>query len=659
VNSSNKGDNLNNLNSKKGQFEEKFSTIKPMRKGPMGRGPMGRGHMGAMMIGEKPHDLKGALKKLIKYLSKYRISIIIVFLFAILSTIANIIGPKILGKATTKLFEGIIAKLTHTGDVDFGYIGQIILITLLLYALSSFFGFLQGWIMAKISADVSYRFRRDINLKINRLPLKYFDKTTHGEVLSRITNDVDVINQSLSQSITQIISSIVTIVGIFIMMLSIDWRLTLITLGILPLSMIFITFIIKRSQQYFKGQQDYLGHINGHIEEMYSGHIVVKSFNGEQKSIEKFDSLNNKLYNSAWKAQFFSGLMMPITFFIGNLGYVFVVVMGGYLTYQKAISIGDLQAFIQYVRSFTQPINQIATISNTIQQTGAAAERIFKFLEEEEEIEDTTKPIKLEEIKGKVEFKHVRFGYEPNKIIIKDFSAVIKPGQKIAIVGPTGAGKTTLVKLLMRFYELNSGEIFIDNYNIKEFSKKDLRKIFGMVLQDTWLFNGTIMQNIRYGRPDATDEEVIEAAKIAHADHFIRTLPNSYNMVLNEEISNISTGQMQLITIARAILKNPKILILDEATSNVDTHTELLIQKAMDNLMKGRTSFVIAHRLSTIQNADLIIVINLGDIVEQGTHEELLRRNGFYAKLYYSQFDRISQISNSIKGNKIEKEVKS
>ncbi|MHA1341054.1 MAG: ABC transporter ATP-binding protein [Promethearchaeota archaeon] len=630
-----------------------------MRKGPMGRGPMGRGHMGAMMIGEKPHDLKGALKKLIKYLSKYRISIIIVFLFAILSTIANIIGPKILGKATTKLFEGIIAKLTHTGDVDFGYIGQIILITLLLYALSSFFGFLQGWIMAKISADVSYRFRRDINLKINRLPLKYFDKTTHGEVLSRITNDVDVINQSLSQSITQIISSIVTIVGIFIMMLSIDWRLTLITLGILPLSMIFITFIIKRSQQYFKGQQDYLGHINGHIEEMYSGHIVVKSFNGEQKSIEKFDSLNNKLYNSAWKAQFFSGLMMPITFFIGNLGYVFVVVMGGYLTYQKAISIGDLQAFIQYVRSFTQPINQIATISNTIQQTGAAAERIFKFLEEEEEIEDTTKPIKLEEIKGKVEFKHVRFGYEPNKIIIKDFSAVIKPGQKIAIVGPTGAGKTTLVKLLMRFYELNSGEIFIDNYNIKEFSKKDLRKIFGMVLQDTWLFNGTIMQNIRYGRPDATDEEVIEAAKIAHADHFIRTLPNSYNMVLNEEISNISTGQMQLITIARAILKNPKILILDEATSNVDTHTELLIQKAMDNLMKGRTSFVIAHRLSTIQNADLIIVINLGDIVEQGTHEELLRRNGFYAKLYYSQFDRISQISNSIKGNKIEKEVKS
>jgi ATP-binding cassette subfamily B multidrug efflux pump len=616
------------------------SPAQPGRGGPARRGPMG-GPMGGMMGGPvaKARDFKGTMSKLITYLGQYKVAVIIVFIFAIASTAANIAGPKILGNATTKLFEGVMAQLGGTGSIDFNYIGRIVLLALGLYLISALFAYIQGWIMANVSTNISYRFRRDISKKMNRMPLKYFDVTTHGEVLSRITNDVDTVNQTLSQSLTQIITSLVTVVGVLVMMFSISWVMTLVALVIIPLSMVVVMLIVRQSQKYFKQQQDYLGHVNGHVEEMYGGHIVMKAFNGEEESIQKFDQSNNKLYDSAWMSQFLSGLMMPIMMFIGNLGYVAVAILGGYLAIKGTITVGDIQAFIQYVRSFTQPITQLANISNVLQQTAAAAERVFEFLEEAEEVEESAQPLKLETVEGDVEFKDIHFGYNPDKIIINDFSAVAKPGQKVAIVGPTGAGKTTMVKLLMRFYDVNSGAILVDGHDIREFSRHDLRKLFGMVLQDTWLYNGTIMENIRYGRPDATDAEVIAAAQAAHVDHFVHTLPDGYNMVLNEETSNISQGQMQLLTIARAVLADPKILILDEATSSVDTRTEILIQRAMDNLMKNRTSFVIAHRLSTIRDADLILVMNHGDVVEQGNHQELLERGGFYAELHNSQFE--------------------
>ncbi len=606
------------------------------RGGPMGGGPMG-GMMGAP--GTKARNFKGTMSKLITYLGQYKTAVIIVFIFAVASTAANIAGPKLLGNATTKLFEGVMAQLSGSGEIDFDYIGRIVLLTIGLYLVSAIFSYVQGWLMADVSTNIAYRFRRDISEKINRMPLHYFDTTTHGEVLSRITNDVDTVNQTLSQSLTQIITSLVTVVGVLIMMFSINWIMTLVSLIIIPLSMVIVGLIIKQSQKYFKQQQDYLGHVNGHVEEMYSGHIVMKAFNGEEESILKLDTSNNMLYEAAWKSQFLSGLMMPIMTFIGNLGYVAVAILGGYLAIKGTITVGDIQAFIQYVRSFTQPIMQLANISNVLQQTAAAAERVFEFLEEAEEVDEAATPIKLENVQGHVEFKDAHFGYSPAKIIINDFSAEAEPGHKIAIVGPTGAGKTTMVKLLMRFYDVSEGAILVDGHDIREFTRHDLRKLFGMVLQDTWLYNGTIMENIRYGRPDATDEEVYAAAKAAHVDHFVHTLPDGYNMVLNEETSNISQGQMQLLTIARAVLADPKILILDEATSSVDTRTEVLIQKAMDNLMKNRTSFVIAHRLSTIRDADLILVMKDGDIVEQGNHEELLARKGFYAELHNSQFD--------------------
>jgi ATP-binding cassette subfamily B multidrug efflux pump len=608
----------------------------------MGRG--GMGHMGAgMMRGEKAHDFKGTMAKLIRYLGAYRVPILIVLLIAAASTVFSILGPKILGQATTKLFEGVLNQLAGTGSIDFGYIGYIILVTLGLYLLSAILSYIQGWIMSDVSMSISYRFRKDISEKINRMPLRYFDGTNHGEVLSRITNDVDTVSQTLNQSLTQIITSVVTVVGVLIMMLSISWSMTLVALLIVPLSLVLVTFVISKSQTYFKQQQDYLGHVNGHVEEMYGGHVVMKAFNGEAKSVEQFDGYNNMLYDAAWKSQFLSGMMQPIMGFIGNLGYVAVSILGGWLAFRNAITVGDIQAFIQYVRSFTQPITQLANISNVLQQTAAAAERVFEFLNEPDEVPDTASPVKLADVQGGVEFQHVHFGYAPDKIIINDFSASVKPGQKIAIVGPTGAGKTTMVKLLMRFYDVNSGAILVDGHDIRDYTRHDLRKMFGMVLQDTWLYNGTIMENIRYGRSSATDAEVISAARAAHVDHFVRTLPDGYKMVLNEEASNVSQGQMQLLTIARAILADPKILILDEATSSVDTRTEVLIQKAMDNLMKNRTSFIIAHRLSTIRDADLILVMRDGDIVEQGKHEELLARGGFYAELYNSQFERPAQ----------------
>jgi ATP-binding cassette, subfamily B, multidrug efflux pump len=613
------------------------------RGGPMGFG--GGGH-GGMMKGEKPRDFKGTMTKLVKYLSVYKLSFVIVFLFAIGSTVFSILGPKILGQATTTLFTGVMGVIAGTGTgIDFTSIGRIILLLVGLYLVSTAFSYGQGWIMSGVSMKITYQFRKDIAAKINRMPLKYFDGTNHGEVLSRITNDVDTVSQTLNQSLTQIITSVVTVVGVLIVMFSISWAMTIIALLTVPLSLAFTGVVIGKSQKYFKQQQDYLGHVNGHVEEMYGGHMVVKAFNGEARSVEQFDELNDTLYGSAWKSQFLSGLMMPIMGFIGNLGYVAVCILGGYLAVRNAITIGDIQAFIQYIRSFTQPISQLANISNVLQQTAAAAERVFEFLKEPEEIAEVSDPIKLSAVDGAVEFKNVHFGYSPDKIIIKDFSAAIRPGQKVAIVGPTGAGKTTMVKLLMRFYDVNSGAILVDGHNIQDFSRFDLRKLFGMVLQDTWLYNGTIMENIRYGRPDATDKEVKAAAKAAHADHFIRTLPESYQMVLNEEASNVSQGQMQLLTIARAVLADPRILILDEATSSVDTRTEVLIQKAMDDLMKNRTSFIIAHRLSTIRNADLILVMNEGDIVEQGTHAELLAQNGFYAELYNSQFERAPAVA--------------
>ncbi|MCX6384006.1 MAG: ABC transporter ATP-binding protein, partial [Actinobacteria bacterium] len=548
--------------------------------------------------------------------------------------------PKILGKATTKLFEGVIGKIAGTGSsIDFRYIRNIILIAISLYFISALFSYIQGWIMSGVSMKITYRFRKDISQKINRMPLKYFDGTNHGEVISRVTNDVDTVSQTLNQSLTQIITSITTVLGVLIMMLTISWMMTLIAVLIVPLSFVIILAVIKRSQKYFKQQQDYLGHVNGHVEEMYGGHNVMRAFNGEKKSMEKFNSVNDVLYGAAWKSQFFSGMMMPITLFIGNLGYVAVSVFGGWLAVRGELTIGDILAFILYVRTFTQPISQLANISNILQQTTASAERVFEFLDEKEEIPETSTPINLDSVSGNVEFRNINFGYNPGQTVIKNFSASVIPGQKIAIVGPTGAGKTTIVKLLMRFYDVNNGGIFVDGHNIKDFTRKDLRSIFGMVLQDAWLYNGSILENIRYGHQNAKDEEVIESAKIAHIDHFIHTLPDGYNMELNEETSNISQGQKQLLTIARAILAKPRILILDEATSSVDTRTELLIQKVMDNLMKNHTSFIIAHRLSTIRNADLILVMNNGDIVEQGNHQELLAKGGFYANLYYSQFE--------------------
>jgi ATP-binding cassette subfamily B protein len=594
----------------------------------------------AMMRGEKPRDFKGTMSKLIQYLGSYKIGILIVMLFAVGSTVFTIIGPKILGRATTKLFEGVMGQIAGSGaGIDFDYIGRIILTTLGLYLASALFSFIQGWIMSGISMDITYRFRKDIAEKINRMPFSYFDGTTHGEVLSRITNDVDTVSQTLNQSLSQIITSVVTVIGVLIMMLSISWQMTLIALLVIPISGVIVGLIVSQSQKYFKQQQDYLGHVNGHVEEMFGGHLVMKAFNGEEKSIEEFDGYNNVLYGSAWKSQFLSGLMMPIMNFVGNLGYVGIAILGGYLATRNAITVGDIQAFIQYVRSFTQPITQIANISNVLQQTVAAAERVFEFLGEEEEVPEVDEPVQVEKVEGHVVFQNVQFGYNPDEIVIKDFSADVKPGQKIALVGPTGAGKTTMVKLLMRFYDVNSGAILVDGHNIKDFKREDLRCMFGMVLQDTWLYNDTIMENIRYGWPGASDEDVIAAAQAAHVDHFVRTLPEGYNLVLNEEATNISQGQKQLLTIARAIVTNPSMLILDEATSSVDTRTEILIQQAMDTLMENRTSFIIAHRLSTIRNADWILVMDEGDIVEQGKHEELLARDGFYAEIYNSQFE--------------------
>ncbi len=614
---------------------------------PMG-GPMGFGPRGFQMQGEKPRDFKGTLKKFIKYIGEFKKPVIVVIIFAAISTVFSIVGPKIIGKATTKLFEGVISQIAGTGTgIDFTYIGNIILLAVGLYVISALFLYIQGWIMSGVSMRITYRLRRDISEKINRMPFKYFDGTNHGEVLSRVTNDVDAINQTLNQSLTQIITSVTTVLGVLIMMFTISWMMTLVALLVIPLSFGIIMVVIKRSQKFFKQQQDYLGHVNGHVEEMYGGHNVMKAFNGEKKSAEKFGVYNNVLYQAAWKSQFLSGMMMPIAFFVGNLGYVAVVVIGGWLVIQGKMAVGDILAFILYVRSFTQPISQLSNISNILQQTVAAAERVFDFLEEEEEVPETTSPVKPGIVLGNVEFRDVHFGYNSGQAIIKGFSANVKQGQKIAIVGPTGAGKTTMVKLLMRFYDVDRGNILIDGNNIKDFTRQGLRSIFGMVLQDTWLYNGTILENIRYGRQDAKDNEVIESAKIAFADHFIHTLPNGYGLEINEEISNISQGQKQLLTIARAILANPKILILDEATSSVDTRTELLIQGAMDNLMKGRTSFIIAHRLSTIRNADLILVMDNGDIVEQGSHKELLEKNGFYANLYYSQFENNKYLSKS------------
>ncbi len=608
-----------------------------MRGGPRRGGP--GGHM-SMMKGEKARDFKGTMSKLFDYLGSYKIGILVVMVFAIASTVFTIIGPKILGRATTRLFEGVMAMIAGTGaGIDFDFIGRIILITIALYLVSTIFSFIQGWIMSGISVDITYRFRKDIAKKINRMPFRYFDNTSQGEVLSRITNDVDTVNQTLNQSLSQIITSVVTVVGVLIMMLTISWKMTLVALTIIPVSGLVVMLIVRQSQKYFTQQQEYLGHVNGHVEEMFGGHLVMKAFNGEAESVEKFEGYNDTLYNSAWKSQFLSGLMMPIMRFISNLGYVGISIMGGYLAIQQAITVGDIQAFIQYVNNFTQPITQIANISNVLQQTAAAAERVFEFLEEEEEVPEAADPVIPDEIQGHVEFQNVQFGYDPDEMVIHDFSADVKPGQKIALVGPTGAGKTTMVKLLMRFYDVNQGAILVDGHNIKDYKREDLRCFFGMVLQDTWLYNDSIMENIRYGRPGATDEEVIQAAKAAHVDHFVRTQSEGYDLVLNEEASNISQGQKQLMTIARAIVADPSMLILDEATSSVDTRTEVLIQKAMDNLMKNRTSFIIAHRLSTIRNADRILVMNEGDIVEQGNHEELLAKNGFYAELYNSQFD--------------------
>ena len=576
-------------------------------------------------------------------MSKYKIRLIGMMIFAIAGTVFNIVGPKILGKATTELFNGLVAKVNETGGIDFDKIARILLWTLGLYLCSAAFSFIQGFIMTGISNDVSYSLRKDISGKMNRLPMKYYESRTYGEVLSRITNDVDTLQQGLNQSITQLITSVTTLIGVFIMMLSINVWMTLCALLILPCSMFIIGKVMKRSQKYFQQQQKYLGDVNGQVEEVYAGQNIVKAFNKEETVMATFEETNKKLYESGWKSQFFSGMMMPIMQFVGNIGYVMVALLGGFMTIKGAIEVGDIQSFFQYIRNFTQPVQQIAQVTNMMQSAAAASERVFEFLEEEEEEQTAEHPVKLENgVEGRVTFEHISFGYRPDQIIIKDFSEQVQPGQKIAIVGPTGAGKTTLVKLLMRFYDANSGRILIDGHDIRDFNRRDLRECFGMVLQDTWLFNGTIMENIRYGRLDATDEEVIAAAKAAHAHRFIQTLPEGYNTVLNEEASNVSQGQKQLLTIARAILADNRLLILDEATSSVDTRTEERIQKAMDYLMKGRTSFVIAHRLSTIKDADVILVMKDGDIIEQGNHEDLLAMNGFYANLYNSQFEKVS-----------------
>ena len=607
------------------------------------RGPMGHGH-GRGMSGEKAKDFKNAMKRLFQYMKRYRIQLGIMMIFAVGSTIFNIIGPKILGKATTELFNGLVSKISGGSGINFGKIGEILLWTLGLYLISSAFSFIQGWIMTGISNQVTYSLRKDISKKINRLPMKYFESRTHGEILSRITNDVDTLQTSINQSFTQLITSVTMLIGVFAMMLSINVWMTLAAVLILPISMFIISKVMKRSQKYFQAQQKYLGEVNGQIEEIYSGQNVVKAFNKEDDVIKEFEETNEKLYTSAWRSQFFSGMMMPIMQFVGNLGYVMVALLGGVMVIKGKVAVGDIQAFFQYIRNFTQPIQQIAQVTNLLQSSAAAAERVFEFLDEEEEDQISEHPVDITRIQGNVEARHVAFGYNSDRLIIHDFSGVVKAGQKVAIVGPTGAGKTTMIKLLMRFYDVNSGEILIDGYNVKDFNRGQLREMFGMVLQDTWLFHGTIMENIRYGRLDATDEEVIAAAKAAHAHHFIMSQPGGYQMMLNEETSNISQGQKQLLTIARAILADNKILILDEATSSVDTRTEEQIQGAMDNLMRGRTSFVIAHRLSTIRDADLILVMKDGDIIEQGTHDSLLAEGGFYANLYNSQFEKAEAI---------------
>ena len=603
----------------------------------MPKGPMNKNNKAS----EKAKDFNGTMKKLIKYLAKYKFRILLVVLFAIGSAIFSIVGPKIMGNVTTEIFNGLIGKVMGTGGINFDKVEGILLLLLGLYIVSALFSFIQNFIMAKVSQQVMYNFRKQISEKIHKLPMSYFDKKTNGEVLSVVTNDVDLLTQNLSQSLTQVISSATTLIGVLIMMLSISGLMTVATLVILPIGLALIGIVVSHSQKYFTKVQDYTGHVNGIAEEMYGGHEIVKAFNGEDEAIKKFDELNDELYNNAWKSQFFSGMMHPIMTFIGNLGYVIISILGGYLTIKNKIEVGDILSFTQYVRSFNQPIAQFAQIANLLQSTAAAAERVFEFLEEKEEVKETDKPVSTVNLDGNITFEHVNFGYNKDKTIINDFSAKVKRGQKIAIVGPTGAGKSTMIKLLMRFYDVNSGKILIDGHDIKDFKRSDLRKMFGMVLQDTWLFSGTIKDNIKYGTEDASEEDIIAACKAASVDHFVSTLPDGYNMVLNEETDNISGGQKQLLTIARVILADPKILILDEATSSVDTRTEILIQQAMDHLMEGRTSFIIAHRLSTIKNADLILVMDHGDIVEQGNHEELLKKDGFYAKLYNSQFEEV------------------
>ncbi len=607
------------------------------------RGPMGKGPMGGMIGGEKAKDFKGSFRRLLGYIGRYKFAILVVMIFAVASTVFNVLGPKVMSRATTELAEGLMRKIGGTGGIDFERIAEILLWTLGLYLVSAAFTFIQGWIMTGVTQKICYRMRREIAEKINRMPMKYFESRPYGEVLSRITNDVDTLGQGLNQSVTQIITSTTTIVGVLVMMLTISPLMTLIALVILPVSVTLMSIVVRFSQKYFRSQQKYLGVINGQVEETYAGHLVIKAFNKESETIETFNQTNDTLYQSAWKSQFLSGMMHPIMMFVGNMGYAGVAISGGILAIRGTISIGDIQAFIQYVKNFTQPIQQIAQVINQVQSMTAASERVFEFLAEEEEDQTAEHPVVLENPQGAVKFDHVRFGYDPEQVVIKDFSADVKPGQKIAIVGPTGAGKTTIIKLLMRFYDVQEGSVSLDGHDIRNFNRHDLRDYFGMVLQDTWLFKGSIMENIRYGRLDATDEEVIAAAKAAHADHFIRTLPGGYDMELNEDASNVSQGQKQLLTIARAILADNRVLILDEATSSVDTRTEERIQKAMDNLMEGRTSFIIAHRLSTIKNADLILVMKEGDIIEQGNHEELLAAGGFYADLYNSQFEETEE----------------